>query len=247
MIASNNATGKKKKYAGLVRDYSNYSSDSNVHFVLRLNNEVSDEIINDMVEFEKALHLCTLIKTSNMHLYNTSGKMKKYTEPEEILQEFYDYRLDLYTKRKEYLLDKLKNDLDILNNKVRFINEVINEDIIVFKRKKAQVNSDLKEREYLEVGGEDGFTYLTSMPIHSFTEEKIDELVGKRDNLQKDYDDLFGKTNKQLWINDLKHFEKEYTKYYKNFGKCDEKDLKLVKKGKSGKSVKGKKSSKVSK
>lgn len=40
------------------------------------------------------------LNTSNMVCFDPAGKIKKYTAPEEILNDFYDLRLDYYHKRK---------------------------------------------------------------------------------------------------------------------------------------------------
>lgn len=44
--------------------------------------------------------LTTKISTSNMICFDFEGKIKKYTSPEEILEEFYPVRLAYYQKRK---------------------------------------------------------------------------------------------------------------------------------------------------
>jgi DNA topoisomerase-2 len=50
---------------------------------------------------EKKLKLrSSKFSTSNMHAFNAQGVIKKYNSAAEILQEFYELRLEYYAKRK---------------------------------------------------------------------------------------------------------------------------------------------------
>jgi DNA topoisomerase-2 len=49
---------------------------------------------------EKKFKISTAINTSNMVCFDGRGRIKKYNSPEEILKEFYEYRLEYYHKRK---------------------------------------------------------------------------------------------------------------------------------------------------
>ena len=40
-----------------------------------------------------------------MVLFNKDGLIQKYNTPEEILQEFYELRMDFYIKRRQYLIE----------------------------------------------------------------------------------------------------------------------------------------------
>ena len=49
---------------------------------------------------EKKFKTSTHISTSNMVCFDGRGRIKKYSSPEEILEEFYDYRLKYYNKER---------------------------------------------------------------------------------------------------------------------------------------------------
>ena len=86
---------------------------------------------NDVIY--KNFNLSTTISDNNYVLFDHNNKLRKYEDETEILDEFYDLRLEFYHKRKDYLLRKIKRDLEVLDNKVRFITEVINDEIVVNK------------------------------------------------------------------------------------------------------------------
>ena len=59
---------------------------------------------------------------------------------------------------------------------------------------------------------EPSYNYLIGMPIRSLTKKKIIELNNQRDKKEKEYISLQRKTPRQLWVNDLDEFLKEYKK-----------------------------------
>ena len=53
---------------------------------------------------EKRLHMCSGISVRNMHAFDSSGYLKLY-DVGTILKEFYNVRLDMYSKRKSSLIN----------------------------------------------------------------------------------------------------------------------------------------------
>ncbi|XP_050387833.1 DNA topoisomerase 2 [Argentina anserina] len=96
----------------------------------------------------KKFRLTTSIGTTNMHLFDPKGVIKKYDTPEQILEEFYHLRLEFYEKRKKVLLDNLELELLKLENKVRFILGVVNGEIIVSNRKRADLFLELQQKGF---------------------------------------------------------------------------------------------------
>ena len=168
-------------------------------------------------ELEKRLNLIDSKNTSttNMHLYTNKGCIKKYESIDLILIEFYKLRLEYYVKRKEYQLKNLKSDLEILNSKVKFIQGFINKDIDIINKDDDEIENILEDKELPKISTNDdepSYNYLIGMPIRSLTKKKIIELNNQRDKKEKEYISLQKKTPRQLWVNDLDEFLKEYKK-----------------------------------
>jgi DNA topoisomerase-2 len=49
---------------------------------------------------EKRFRMTTTVSTSNMVCFDLNGKIKKYTSPEEILEDFFHKRMEYYSLRK---------------------------------------------------------------------------------------------------------------------------------------------------
>ncbi len=130
--------GKKKEtnQEPVISDCREYHTENSVHFVLKLTEE-------QMVRAENAglaqtFKLKTSIATTNMMLFDTENKIKRYETANDILEEFAITRLEYYDKRKKYLIDKLGREKMILDAKVKFILMIIANKIeIRNKRKKA--------------------------------------------------------------------------------------------------------------
>ena len=64
-------------------------------------------------------------------LFDSNGCLKKYFGVLEILQEFYEVRLDLYRQRKEWLVGQLTAESSKLSSQARFIVEKIEGKIVI--------------------------------------------------------------------------------------------------------------------
>ena len=58
-------------------------------------------------------------------LFDGAACIKRYTRVEQILREFYDLRLEFYSKRKDYMEGMLAAESLMLDNQARFICEKI--------------------------------------------------------------------------------------------------------------------------
>ncbi|KAI9169979.1 hypothetical protein LWI28_020463 [Acer negundo] len=123
-----------------------YSDDTTVHFEVFLSEEKM--MLAKQEGLLKKFKLTTTISTSNMHLFDSSGVIKKYDVPEQILEDFFHLRLEFYIKRKKVLLENLELDLLKLENRVRFILGVVSGEIIVNNRKKADLFLELQQKGF---------------------------------------------------------------------------------------------------
>lgn len=97
---------------------------------------------------EKKFKLTTTVATTNMHLFDSDGKIRKYDNPEDVLKDFFKLRFDFYGKRKKVMLENIGKELRKINNKVRFIEDVTSGRIIVNNRKRAELFLELKQKGY---------------------------------------------------------------------------------------------------
>lgn len=80
------------------QDYREYHTETTVHFIIQLTDKGKQAIKRESIE--KVFKLSTNLSTTNMVCFDSFGKIKKYSTPEQILEDFYDVRLEYYQKRK---------------------------------------------------------------------------------------------------------------------------------------------------
>ena len=175
---------------GLIKDYKNNSTEE----IINITVDLVSETVPD-------LKMTSNLNISNMYLFDRDNRIKKYGSIDDILKEYYDVRLDFYKKRKVYLLNKLGEEIKFISNKLRFLELIINKKLVVFRVPKKELEKKLKELDFDTLEGSYG--YLTEMPISSFTEEKMKELMKKKDIKEKEKLFINSKTLKELWVIDL--------------------------------------------
>jgi len=209
---------EKKKPKKMIIDYINNSSDTEVDFKITFEKGFLNSLQWDDDENidgpEKFFKLTTTkgLSYNNIHLYNEVGQIKKYDNVNDIFDEFYKIRYELYVKRKQYQLSNLSSELLILKSKMRFIQSVMNDDLTIYKRKKIDIINDLLKSEYIQVvSGKvhefvaddvTKYDYLIKMALYLFTEDEIEKLENNISNLQLEYDTLEKRTIEDIWISE---------------------------------------------
>lgn len=202
----------------ILKDYESHYTEKNVSFILIF---YSKEITDGMFEIKEGQSLTKFqqefkmtnsrpLMTSNMHLYTSDGKIKKYENVLEILKEFYTVRLEAYKDRKKNLIDKITKEILHMDSRIKFILDVIEERLKLMNAKKSFI------QEYLESNNfprqEDNYDYLIKMPIYNFTYEKKEELIKELKNKKDMLAQLESTDEKTMWLNDIKAFEDIYAK-----------------------------------
>ncbi|KAE8675455.1 DNA topoisomerase 2 isoform 4 [Hibiscus syriacus] len=174
---------------------------------------IMKEKMADDVLLEK-LKLTTKVNTSNMHLFDGEGNIKKYNSIEEILAGFYRTRLDLYVKRKKAMEDALEQQISEKEIKLKFIRHIAERKIDVH-RKKPHVLADL--RKAFPEATERDYDFLLSVTITDQLLEKFNEICSEKDKLEKQLIELKGSTARSLWRKELDEFLTELAKQDKAY------------------------------
>ena len=198
-----------EKKDGLFKSYTNMSSDISVHFILKFDsdqfntiNTMLNNISSDnLSQLYKYLKLNKTIKQSNMNLYNEKYQIKSYKSPDEILEEFYNWRLNFYDKRKELLIKKLKDEISYLNNQIKFIKLVIDSGGKLFKLDDGQMISFLEKNKISKVSG--SYDYITLMTFKQLIKTNLDKLEIKILSIKSELKKIEYLSNKDLWLGDL--------------------------------------------
>ncbi|KAK1937919.1 DNA topoisomerase 2 [Phytophthora citrophthora] len=218
--------------AGTIKDFKENHTDVKVLFTITLEPKALTDISKAPGGIIKKFKLESSLSTSNMHLFDAAGHIKKYENPKEIMEEFYGIRLEFYDRRKKSMLQKLQDQIKLLSNKARFVLSVVEGKLIVNNRKKQELLEELVAEGYDQIvpkskkkannddsnesdddetdlaGASRGYDYLLSMKIWSLTKERVDSLRAELQEREQEHSVLEGRTVQDLWLTDLDALEK---------------------------------------
>jgi DNA gyrase/topoisomerase IV subunit B len=210
-----------KKITPVIKDFKNLSTDTNIDFTIIFAKGILEELEAKEVKMdeytcngvEKLLKLCTTKTTTNMHLFDSNEKLQKYENVSDIIDAYYEVRLQLYQTRKDYMINAIEKELVLLSNKAKYIQENLDETIDLRKKKKEQVIEMLHSKGYDIMDEDADYKYLTKMPMDSVTEENVEKLLNDRMNQAKELEMLTNSTTNQLWNSELDTLLEQYLEY----------------------------------
>jgi len=224
-----------KKIVPLVKEVFENYTDTTVEFVITFTKGKLQELESLKGDhgsngLEKLLKLYSTSSTTNMNLFNSDDKLKKYESVEEIIDDYFDIRLEYYEDRKDFMIEALERELMILSNKARYIQELLNGTIDLRKKKKQEIIDMLQDKEYDTVDDDEEFKYLVRMPMDSVSEENVDKLLKDHHSKQDELDRIKATTIQQMWLSELEILENEYQEYQKEREQAQIGDVKVGKK-----------------
>jgi DNA topoisomerase-2 len=128
-----------------------------------------------------------------MVVFDPTNKIKKYSNINEIIDEFFNVRLEYYSKRLEHLLNKLKYQLELNSNKNNFIKMMLSGTVSFLNMTKYEVCNNLRERGFLS-NSEMKKKYKSAFKINS-----TDIIV---ENVNEELDDNVNVTVKSYSLSD---------------------------------------------
>lgn len=183
---------------GKIKDYTDMSKDTTVDFTIKLLLEQ---------DIEKMLKLSSSLSISNMHLFDANDKLKKYAVVEDIMDDYYITRMELYKKRKAYLLRELEQEVVILINKAQYISDILTNKMDLRNKTKEQVRQIMSGYKLVD----NSHNYLTKMPMDSVTEENVSKIFKEKKLKEDELVILTKTTENQMWNRELDELKKELT------------------------------------
>jgi DNA topoisomerase-2 len=179
-----------------IKDFECHAIDNIVKFIVK---GLSDE------PSYKTLHLEKNFSLNNMILLGEGYKPKKYESLDEILQEFYKFRLPWYQKRKDLLLEEMRKKIEFCRQRVKLLQLIEEKQIKIRSRSKKEITEKIKEYE-LDPKIMDG------LKLWDISKDDIEKYKNEKKQLEDDYEVLEKKTPQILWLSDLIDLEKALIK-----------------------------------
>lgn len=220
-----------KDHSHILKDFESHCTNTNVHFILYFSPSELKKMMESEGKFVNEFKLVSRnISLKNMHLFNKKGIIQKYDSIAEIIKEFYEVRMDYYTRRKTENLKDIKNQIEKANAKASFIKDVMHHEIKIMGEKKDVVCEVLVKKQYPLI--DDSYDYVLKMPIYNLTKEKYEELLKNVDDLNKTLKMYESLTESDIWLNELNqladHYKSDYEDYIEKLETNKPKKLKAV-------------------
>ena len=181
----------------IVKDYVDKSTDMDIYFEITLIDALS------LDKLEKTFGLVEKIKTSNMHVFDVNGHIKKYNTPNEILIEYAHKRIALYKQRKVHMLKELNGRLPYHRNVVEFIRLHCDDEIDLRRKSDEECDTILEDAGLERI--DESFDYLLKLPMRTLTKENIDKHQKQLEELNQRIADIEKTAPHTMWLNDLSH------------------------------------------
>lgn len=161
----------------------------------------------------KLLKLSSTIRTSNMHLFDGTNRIRKYENTGEIEDEHFNLRKSLYEKRKNHQLKVFRHDFTVLTEKCRFFEYKIGGKIVIDNKKYEDIIGDLVKNDFKELGKdylstEKSFGYITDLKMFDIVKEKVEKMKLDVKNLGDSIDLLENTSVDEIWMSELDEIEK---------------------------------------
>jgi DNA topoisomerase-2 len=148
-----------------------------------------------------------------MNLFNAADRLRKYDTVAQIIDDYFETRLEYYSIRKSYLIKTLQQQLLVLTNKSRYIQELLEDTIDLRKKKKPEITALLLEKKYDVIDNDEEFKYLIKMPMDSVSEENVAKLLSEHKSKSEELEKVQSTTIQEMWTRELIELERVYNDY----------------------------------
>lgn len=185
-----------------ISNYNNYSKKNTIKF----------EIFGMKDPSIKSLKLQRTFGLSNLVVLDESNKnipkAIKFATVDDMLEDFYNMRLKIYSLRKDNMLSSIQYNIQLLTEKIRYIKACITNQITFKNQTKKQVYEQMDKLKLDR-------SFATSVNMLNQTDDSIDELHNNIEKIKKDYENIIQIKPEDLWISDINQFIIAYKKHCK--------------------------------
>ncbi|SCV05485.1 LANO_0H08526g1_1 [Lachancea nothofagi CBS 11611] len=147
-----------------------------IKFTITLSDE--EMVKTRKVGFYERFKLISSISLANMVAFDPQGRIKKYEDVRDMLNDFYYVRLEYYQKRKDYMSERLQWQVEKLSQQVRFLMLIVEKKLTVSNKSRLVLFSELEGLGFPKINNEGRPFYGK---IESEEEQEVLEATGDGD------------------------------------------------------------------
>lgn len=182
---------KEKK---LIKDFKDECDGDNFKFVLTFKEAPNPAQLWDMLKLKSYI-------TENFTSLGADNKIKEFKKPSEILEHYYQTKMEYMQNRKDLLLSRINDKLSMKSATVAFLQKVVDGELDLRKLTTAEL-VEIFEKEGYPKG--DNFKYLLNIAISSITVDRIAKIREELQELENEAKVLAETSVAALWAKDIK-------------------------------------------
>ena len=193
-----------------IKDWKNFSEGSDIKYIIQFN---KGELAKLGKRKTVNSHICNLFKLTKvvpedlLWVLDENNKIRHFQTPQQLIEYFVKYRLNIYNDRKSRLVKILEDRYEKNSLLVKFIELVCKGKLKIRNRSKVDIKVDM-----------DGYKLpmnLIGTPMSKCTIEERDELLKENEAIKKELDYIKKTTIQQMYLNDLEELKKKFEKEFK--------------------------------
>lgn len=187
---------------GVISGYDNHSTDNSVKFVIH-------KLLDTSIPLHKRFKMTKNGSYNNMtvlHLIDEKNpglgvKAQIFRNLNELLEDFYNFRLGKYHERKELQVLEIEQQIKDLTDRARFILLKIKGELIIENRVESELEEEMDSLK-LPVN------LLDKVVPREYTLGKVAQLEKRIENKKKEMDSLLNLKPEQMWFDELEEVAK---------------------------------------
>jgi len=173
-----------------IRDYTDYSKDGFLFEVKLEDKNLDHEGIVQLLRLRTTM-------TENITVIDHNNKLRIFDNPDQIVNEFIEYRLGKYNERINRNIKISEEEILLIDEKVKFIKMIQNGEINFLKQTKQEIEDLLKKNKFIYI------KELMSSQISKFAKDEIQKLQVRKTELIEYIKNLKKTTPKIEWLKEL--------------------------------------------
>lgn len=180
----------------VIKSYQDESLNGEFKFILSIPATFWEEYDTED-KIYKVLNLTESL-VENITMFNENNKIVEYSNIEDYIKYFIDWRLKKYGIRQKYFIDLKEKELNRICEKYRFIKYVLEGRISFNNITKDKLLSFLKSNNFKNANE------LAALPLFSFTEDEAEKLESEIDTKTLELKKYSNLQPKDIWISEIK-------------------------------------------
>jgi DNA topoisomerase-2 len=197
----------------VMKSFDDLYDDDTVRFVLYIEPDYYEDIKADTAEFEKRFKLTSSWRLSNMTCFDTDMRIVKYSTIGDILEAFFEPRLEAYERRRLNEMARLERDALEADAKARFLRAVLDGTLDLRRASDEDIVAAMKHHALPPLSQPsspdtiDAYDYLLRLRMDRVKAKAIQDAEMAVIAARTAYETLRDTTASALWLQDLEDFE----------------------------------------